>query len=392
MIRVNKIDLAGVGPINNLSLTFNENFNIICGQNGIGKTTILDSIAQAFSIHETNIKRNAMCTSGEIVIEVDISGEIQSKTIPVNTFEPDKQDRDEVGFYHESSNVIVFKTHRDIPYNKLTTISTDPEKDLHQNSSQVVYGSLSSELKNWFVNRHLWSKHENHLDDGQQKNIKLAKNTISILNEGMSFSRVDPRTNDILINTPDGEIYFEYLSSGYKSCLAVLMGIIKEVEFRFHSPSIFVKDFDGIVFIDEIDLHLHPEWQAKIYLALKDILPNAQVFTSTHSPHLIQVAESNEILPLIKDEMSNTVLNNSISDEYGCQGWSVEEILKDVMGMTETRTDKYNNLINKFNESLDENDADSAREAFEKISVMLHPENTLRKILEIQMIGVGEDD
>ncbi|OQP99824.1 hypothetical protein BK412_25945 [Vibrio campbellii] len=392
MIKINKLKLVGIGPIKNLELEFNDHFNIICGQNGIGKTTVLDSIAQAFSVRETNIKRNANSDEGSIQIEVSIDGESKSKIIPVNVFEPTAIQRQEIGFYQHAPEIVVFKTHRDIPYNKLNSLSTDPQKDVYANASQTVTGSLSSELKNWFVNRHLWSVHEDHLDEGQLRNIQLAKQMFGLLNEGMSFSRVDPRTNDILINTPDGEIYFEYLSSGYKSCLAVLMGIIKEIEFRYYSPSIFVGEFKGVVFIDEVDLHLHPEWQAKIYLGLKNILPNAQVFTSTHSPHLIQVADANEIIPLIKDEESNTLLNEVINREYGCQGWSVEEILTDVMGMSETRTDVYNNAILDFNSALENEDLVSLSNAYEKICNMLHPANPLRKVFEIQMIGVGEHD
>lgn len=392
MIKVKNIELIGIGPIKKLKLDFNEKFNIICGQNGIGKTTILDSIAQAFSVNQTSVKRNANVTHGTITIDVEIDNNIQSRVIQINKFEPTDQGRDQIGFYEQSTNVVVFKTHRDIPYNKLSSLSTDPSKDIHQNASQILTGALSSELKNWFVNRHLWSKHENHLDEGQQRNIDLAKNLFSILNENMSFSRVDPRTNDILINTPDGEIYFEYLSSGYKSCFAVLMGIIKEIEFRYHSPSVYVKDFNGIVFVDEIDLHLHPEWQAKIYLALKNILPKAQVFTSTHSPHLIQVAEPDEIIALIKNEDAETVINTTINREYGCQGWTVEEILKDVMGMTETRTERFNKLIANFNESLDSDDVVASKLAYEEIRKMLHPDSSLKKIMDIQMIGVGQND
>lgn len=86
----------------------------------------------------------------------------------------------------------------------------------------------------------------------------------------------------------------------------------KEIEFRFKNPSKFIKDFEGIVFIDEIDLHLHPEWQAKIYEILKIILPNAQIFTSTHSPHIIQVANSKEIIPLTLNETGDVKLNQSL--------------------------------------------------------------------------------
>lgn len=165
----------------------------------------------------------------------------------------------------------------------------------------------------------MFSAQKGTLDKNQLKNYKLAKDCFSILNSEISFSKVNPNSFDILLNTPTGEIYFEYLSSGYKSCLAVLLGLIKEIELRYKNPSKFIKDFDGIVFIDELDLHLHPEWQAKIYTALKEILPKAQIFTSTHSPHIIQVAKPSEIIALIRDEEMNIKSNSLINSEFGCQ-------------------------------------------------------------------------
>ena len=207
-----------------------------------------------------------------------------------------------------------------------------------------------------------------------------------------SFSKVIPNSFDILLHTPAGEIYFEYLSSGYKSCLAVLLGLIKEIELRYKNPSKFIKDFDGIVFIDELDLHLHPEWQAKIYTALKAILPKAQIFTSTHSPHIIQVAKPSEIIALTLDETMNIKSNPLINSEFGCQGWTVEEILSDVMGMAETRTDTYLNAMNSFNVAVENENYEAAKTQFEIIDKMLHPDDSLKKILKIQLTGLSEND
>lgn len=392
MLRINNIKITGVGPIKNLELAFDNHFNIICGQNGIGKTTILDCLAQSFGANNTSVKRTAGSDSGNWTIDVLISGQPQKKSFDITSFHPNEKTYSSQGFYQNSNDIIVFKTHRDIPYQHLSSLNTDPQKDYNHFARETIQGSLPSDLKNWFVNRHLWSAHENHLDEHQIRNINLAKECFNILNPNISFSKVNPNSNDILLNTPNGEIYFEYLSSGYKSCMAVLIGLIKEIEFRFKNPSKFIKDFDGIVFIDEIDLHLHPEWQAKIYEALKIILPKVQIFTSTHSPHIIQVANPKEIIPLTLDETNEVKLNPIINQEYGCQGWTVEEILVDVMGMTETRTSTYLNAISNFNVAIDSEDFEAANAQFLILDAMLHPENSLKKILKIQLTGISTND
>ncbi len=393
MLRINDIKINNIGPITDLYLKFDDTFNIICGMNGIGKTTILDCLAQIFSLNRLTVKKKAGSALGEWVVNGLNDGNKFNHRMATSSDDPASPlTNDSNGMYKLAKNVIVFKTHRTISYQQLGSINNDTRKDPNQLWLEATNGANNADTKNWFVSRHMWSAHENHLNDIQLKNLETAKSAFGLLNSDITFSKVLPSTNDILLKTPTGEIAFEFLSSGYKSSLLILLVLIKEIEFRFSNPGLLITDFDGIIFIDELDLHLHPEWQAKIYIALKALLPKAQFFTSTHSPHIIQVAAAQEIIPLILNADNNVAFNPVINQQYGCQGWTVEEVLRDVMGMTETRTELYLDTIAAFNKAVDEENLELANQSFALLDGMLHPESSLRKILKIQLIGLESND
>ena len=85
---------------------------------------------------------------------------------------------------------------------------------------------------------------------------------------------------------------------------------IKEIEFRFKEQNVLAEEFDGIILIDEVEIHLHPEWQEKIISILRETFPCAQFIVTTHSPHVIQTAEPNQVIALqLQDD-------NDISNTY----------------------------------------------------------------------------
>ncbi len=178
------------------------------------------------------------------------------------------------------------------------------------------------------------------------------------------------------------------LSDGYKSCIYILLGIIKEIEYRF--PEIDAIDFNGIIMIDEIDIHLHPQWQAKLVKVLKETFPNSQIIATTHSPSVLQNATAEEIIPLYKDENGDVHIKELHLGEYGLQGWTLEEIMKDVMGMESTTSDLYAQTIKEFDNEMYEENAPLIKEKYETLCKMLHPKSTLRQLLKIQMAGMEE--
>ena len=388
-MKINDIQITGVGGIEYVHLVFNDHMNLICGPNGIGKTTIIETIAHIFSHGDTTIlKRNVNSEKSTVICNVETQQGVQKGNLSFDTFLPEQR-ASMRGLHQLSNKLFSFKTTRTFNYTPLQSISKDTEKLEHTFYIEASTGISLGDIKNWFVNRYLYSAHPGTLTEEQLANFELAKKCFSLLNPSFSFSKVDASSNEIMVNTPSGEIYYEYLSSGFKSILSLSFGIIKEIEYRFKNPRIKAVDFDGIITIDEIELHLHPEWQGKIANVLSALFPKVQFFATTHSPHIIQTAEPNQIIAL--GTSGNKVVQRDLPDtKYGFKGWSVEEVLTDVMGMTDTRTELFNNLLSSFGKYVDSEDFKNANEIFNQLDILLHPQNQLRKLLKFQLAAIKE--
>ena len=98
--------------------------------------------------------------------------------------------------------------------------------------------------------------------EAQIRNYQLLLSSFSVLNENVRFYDVEAETYNVRVSTPDGILPFEYLSSGFRTIIFIIAGLIKACEYR--SKSVPASDFDGLILIDEIELHLHPDWQRRV--------------------------------------------------------------------------------------------------------------------------------
>lgn len=386
---VKTLNISGLGPFRELNLHFGRHMNLLCGPNGVGKTTVLDTIATCFAnLGTSRVRRNAACEVGSCTIEVETNAGIYKATLKQHHLEPSQRSGFEgVALPALQSDLVVFKAQRLFWYINVPAIGKDPNN--RNDPNLTVNGIPFTEVKQWFLQRFAWSAHDNILTPQQLSNLRTAQRCFSLLDPGVRFSRAKPDTLDILVDTPSGEIWFEYLSSGYQSSLAILLGIIMEIEYRRKEPGIEVGGFDGVLLIDEIDIHLHPQWQARFLIALRDLVPNAQVIATTHSPHMIQAARPDEVVPLVVTANRDIAVGHVPSERYGFQGWTVEEILSDVMGLDDTRSSEYRQTIESFQRAVRDHDAASAADTLRQLDAMLHPSNVIRKILRLQLADLG---
>jgi predicted ATP-binding protein involved in virulence len=185
------------------------------------------------------------------------------------------------------------------------------------------------------------------------------------------------------IKTDYGWVKLRELGYGYQVTLAWVVDLAKKLFERYpdsdnplHEPA--------IVLIDEIDLHLHPEWQRKIIKFLSDQFPRTQFIATTHSPLIVQSAENINLVILEKQD--DHVIIKQRPDIKSFKGWTVEEILTELMGMDDkTLSDDYLKFMHQFDEALDKDDYHKAKQAYDELDKILHPKSVQRKLLSIQM-------
>ena len=185
------------------------------------------------------------------------------------------------------------------------------------------------------------------------------------------------------------------LSAGEKNLFALVGDLVKRAVQL--NPVLFEVDLDqnegtfsnpleyteGIVLIDEIDLHLHPKWQRQIIPTMRKLFPHVQFIVSTHSPFILQLPNSYYSLFANQNGLFNKI-------EYGnMAGWTIEEILSEAMDLCEKiNSTYYNKLIKNIEGALEFDDYFSAKEYFQKLEPMLHPANTLKKLLRLQIESI----
>ena len=153
----------------------------------------------------------------------------------------------------------------------------------------------------------MWLKELHHKSlEGHVREKRILDSVRTILDDdflqnGLRNDRVDSaglwvrQPNDLVLPLTD-------MSEGYRAALAMLVDLIRHLVEVHGDEGIvapingrIVVPYSGVVLIDEIDAHLHPEWQRTMGFWLKRIFPKIQFIVSTHSAMICQAADTDGI-------------------------------------------------------------------------------------------------
>ncbi len=101
------------------------------------------------------------------------------------------------------------------------------------------------------------------------------------------------------------------LSDGYQALLVVILDLMLRYQYLFFEGNPL--DGRALVGIDEIDLHLHPQWQRTVLPQLTKLFPNTQFVITTHSPGVVQAAIDQGFMVLRLEEEDGAVTVKPLS-------------------------------------------------------------------------------
>lgn len=339
---------------------------IFTGKNGSGKTTILDSLSEYF--HDLVTTNNVQRVEARLSTAKSLLA-ITKKQKPVSEaeilkYEKDIQDRKQEleklrrGFivetncpekeihaafeegsfiiaYYRAERIFQAEMPRQVEKVELQqnyTIYDDPRKnfvkyllDLKMTQALAVSGNKKEKaegIQGWF------DKFERLLQDIFES-------------DGLTLD-FDEETFRFYIREPGKEPYdFNMLSSGYAAVLDIVVDIMLRMEKQ--TGRRFQYDMPGIVFIDEIETHLHLALQKRILKLLTAMFPELQFIVTTHSPFVLNSLDNVVVYDLEQHLLVENGLANIPYDGI-VEGYFKADVLSDKL---KEKFERYRTLARK---------------------------------------------
>lgn len=280
------------------------------------------------------------------------------------------------------------------------------ERQSHQKKENRVYDRALTPERFSFQQFYEWFDRETKLTIDLNKRIinedkrphlaKIREAILDMLNDGddaqkqYSNLRMDfgETGNAILIDKKIGRdaipIELSQLSAGEKNLVALTADIGRRLIAANPNEEDPLKDGYGIVIIDEIDLHLHPNWQLKVIPRLRKIFENIQFFITTHSALAIGRIESKNILKLS---------NQTVGRIDATYGRDPNYILGVVFGL-ENEIQALSEQIEEIDELIAFDDLEEADKKLKELMALIekgeeHPDLSALRTLIIRKKTIG---
>jgi predicted ATP-binding protein involved in virulence len=407
-MKVKSIDIKDFRGIHEMHIDFNDQVNVLVGMNGAGKSSILDILAITLSRFIRRI--NSAKGTGRFFLLNDIRIGARLTTCDIHINYNKKDIRWRSSKHVKAGQHINKKPElKDIAQEINERLIADEKMSLpiaiyysvnravldvplrirkkHTFAQVNAYDNALSRNRNDFRLFFEWFRiredYENEIrlnypdEENNFKNPKDYRDTQlnavrNAIDKLSGFTNLRIRRQPLRMEASKNGSSFNILQlSDGEKCLLSMAGDLAR---RLAIANPGLKDplkGEGVVLIDEIDLHLHPEWQRMIIPGLKRTFPKCQFLVSTHSPQVISHVKSESIY-LLRETKKGTILNKP----YETYGKNSDRILEDIMRV-DSRPSEVKKQLHKLFILIDEKKLTEARKLIEKLEGKISDEPEL---------------
>lgn len=187
--------------------------------------------------------------------------------------------------------------------------------------NDIIEMSLSIEQ---IIDREIDQRKAAYKSEGRE--LEIVRNVIEQFIPEYSALRVQRTPQPHMRIEKDGKSFnLSQMSDGEKNMITLVGDIARRLAIANPNSSKPLEG-DGIILIDEIDLHLHPKWQRLMIPQLTNIFPNCQFIITTHSPQVLGSTKPENIF--ILEQFEGELKYRKIKESLGM---SVERVIELIM-------------------------------------------------------------
>lgn len=145
--------------------------------------------------------------------------------------------------------------------------------------------------------------------------------------------------------TPYSWVLIQDLGIGHRTMIAWVVDLARRLFERYPNSADPLSE-PAVVLVDEIDLHLHPKWQRDIIQFLSERFTNTQFIVTAHSPLIVQAASDvNARIALLEKEGDHVIIRQ---DFPSIRSWQIDQVLlSELVGLPSTFSPKTEKLLNE---------------------------------------------
>jgi predicted ATP-binding protein involved in virulence len=200
--------------------------------------------------------------------------------------------------------------------------------------------SSFTQVQQWMSKATLAALQQQNLDPdrghyiaGQIQGIQRAVDSVLSV-EGWEGFHYSVQHEELAIGHPTiGALPVSLLSDGVRAMVSLVADMAwRCVKLNTHMGEQAARLTAGIVFIDEVDMHLHPQWQQRVIGTLRDAFPRIQLVVTTHSPQVLSTvdAESIRLLRHEFDPENGETVSQAVRPLMQSRGVASSDVMADL--------------------------------------------------------------